>query len=59
MKSKKFLLGLLVFILAFGMIVTGCDPNEGNGNGNGNGNGGNGTITGDVGNWWIQTIADG
>ncbi|MCL2412051.1 MAG: hypothetical protein FWC97_10460 [Treponema sp.] len=44
MAKNKFLLGLLVIALAFGMMVIGCDLNgDDDNNGNGNGNGNNGT----------------
>jgi fibronectin type 3 domain-containing protein len=37
MANKRFWLGMLVMMLAFGMTVVGCDTGNGNGSGNDNG----------------------
>jgi hypothetical protein len=44
MENKRFLLGMLVIVLALGMTVIGCD--NGTGSGNGENNGGNGGSSG-------------
>jgi hypothetical protein len=47
MRNKRFLLGLLVMVLAFGMTFVGCDNGSGGGGSDGGGTVFDGTWTGD------------
>ena len=60
MKSKKVLLGLLAIMLAFGMVVIGCDPDDDSDKEKNQDPPYMGTITGAEGTpWWIEDVAAG